>query len=117
MNRLPPSSRNPAAPWHRPVRLVADLASRLPRLGAAGMVATALAASAPPVHSAEEIGEIVKAFCRSAFTAEMAQAGKTVVPEMADYACGCVAERIRGGVSLDGARSSCREATARRYRI
>ncbi len=101
----------------RPARLVRTVTSRVAALGSLGMVAAALVAGAPPARSAEEIGEIVKAFCRSAFASEMAQAGKPMAPGMADYACGCMADQIRGGVSLDGARSSCREATARRYRI
>jgi hypothetical protein len=63
------------------------------------------------------IGEIVKTFCLSAFENEMTQAGKSAPAGMAHYACDCVADRITSGSSLEMARSSCREATARRYAL
>ena len=63
------------------------------------------------------MGAIVKAFCLSAVENEMAQAGKTPPAGMANYAWGCVAERIGSGSSIDDARSDCRQATARRYPI
>ncbi len=63
------------------------------------------------------MGAIVKAFCLSAFENEMAQSGKIPPAGMANYACGCVAERIGSGSSIDDARSDCRQATARRYPI
>ena len=66
---------------------------------------------------ADGLGDIVKAVCLSAFENEMTQSGKTPPAGMADFACGCVADRIGSGSSLDTARSDCRQATARRYPI
>ncbi len=63
------------------------------------------------------MGAIVKAFCLSAFEREMVQSGKTAPDGMANFACGCVADRIGSGSSLETARSDCRQATARRYPI
>jgi phosphoribosylformylglycinamidine (FGAM) synthase-like enzyme len=63
------------------------------------------------------MGEIVKAFCLSAFESEMIQSGKTPPAGMANFACGCVANRIGNGSSIASARSDCRQATARRYPI
>lgn len=80
----------------------------------------ALAALMPPAATlAKEstFTEVVKGFCLSAFQNEMALAGKQAPAGMADYACTCVAERINGGSSIHAARTSCREATARRYPI
>lgn len=81
-------------------------------------VSVLMAAATFPVRaSAGGMGEVVKAFCLSAFENEMAQAGKHPPAGMASFACGCVADRITGGSSIETARSSCREATARRYPI
>jgi phosphoribosylformylglycinamidine (FGAM) synthase-like enzyme len=63
------------------------------------------------------MGEIVKAFCLSAFESEMIQSGKTPPAGMANFACGCVADRIGSGSTIASARSDCRQATARRYPI
>ncbi len=70
-----------------------------------------------PARAESGMGAIVKAFCLSAFESEMSQSGKTPPAGMADFACGCVADRIGNGSSLDSARSDCRQATARRYPI
>ncbi|MEI7664993.1 MAG: hypothetical protein WCI65_02965 [Synechococcaceae cyanobacterium ELA263] len=70
-----------------------------------------------PAGAESGMGAIVKAFCLSAFESEMAQSGKTPPAGMADFACGCVADRIGSGSSLDTARTDCRQATARRYPI
>ena len=70
-----------------------------------------------PAGADAGMGSIVKAFCLSAFESEMTQSGKTAPAGMADFACGCVADRIGSGSSLDTARSDCRQATARRYPI
>jgi len=81
-------------------------------------VTIALGSGALPARAGVEgIGGIVRTFCLSAFENEMAQAGKSAPAGMADYACGCVADRITNGNSLEMARSTCREATARRYPI
>lgn len=63
------------------------------------------------------MGEIVMAVCLSAFENEMAQAGKRPPAGMANYACSCVVGQISSGQSLEEARNSCRNATARRYPI
>ena len=63
------------------------------------------------------LASMVRSFCLTAFEAEMARAGKTPPPGMANFACGCVADKIQRGSSLEAARSSCRDATVRRYPI
>jgi hypothetical protein len=70
-----------------------------------------------PVQAESGMGAIVRAFCLTAFQSEMSQAGKRPPEGMANFACGCVADRIEGGSSLDAARRACRELTARRYPI
>ena len=91
----------------------------LVRLGMAAVAACGLgsAAALPPAAHSGGLGEIVRAVCLSAFENEVSQSGKRAPAGMADYACGCVADRIQGGSSVDAARSTCREATARRYAI
>jgi hypothetical protein len=71
----------------------------------------------PAAHAAEGFGEIVRAFCLSAFETEMEQAGKTPPAGMANYACGCMAGRLRAGSSIDTARATCRQETSKRYPI
>ncbi|MFM9109633.1 MAG: hypothetical protein ACKOPN_03365 [Prochlorococcaceae cyanobacterium] len=84
-------------------------------------IASALAAVAlvppGPVRAADQVASMVRALCLKAFEAEMSRAGKTPPPGMASYACSCVADRISSGSSIEAARSSCRDATARRYPI
>ena len=87
-----------------------------------GLVALMLSllAVAPPAPGAAQdspFGDVVKGFCLAAFQSEMAQAGKQPPAGMANFACACVAERMSGGSSVNDARSSCRQATARRYPI
>jgi hypothetical protein len=69
----------------------------------------------PPAGAEQGLGEIVKAFCLSAFESEMEQAGKVPPAGMADYACGCMAGRLQGGSSITTARAACRQETVRRY--
>jgi hypothetical protein len=92
-----------------------------PRHGSFGLgLVLATAATLMPVGSmtqAQGMGAIVRSFCLSAFEAELARSGKTAPAGMADYACGCVADRIESGSSLDEARASCRQATVRRFPI
>jgi hypothetical protein len=63
------------------------------------------------------IQEVVRSLCLSAFETEVAQSGKKPPDGMASFACDCVAERISSGSSIASARSSCKEATVRRYPI
>ena len=93
--------------------------ARLVRLAMASAVVGGLggAVGLPPAARSGGLGEIVRAVCLSAFENEVAQSGKRAPAGMADYACGCVADRIQGGSSVDAARNTCREATARRYAI
>ena len=65
--------------------------------------------------SASEMGDLVKTLCLAAFNTEMQVAGKVAPAGMADYACNCVAERLTGGSSLDGAKTTCKQLTAKRY--
>jgi len=95
-------------------------ASSLPRLALVALVATAgspIGLLTPPARAEQGIGEIVKAFCLSAFETEMEQAGKVPPAGMADYACGCMAERLQGGSSISTARAACRQETVSRYRM
>jgi hypothetical protein len=85
-------------------------------LATAGTIATGPGVL-PAGASSGGLGEMVRSFCLSAFESEMAQAGKTPPAGMASFACSCVANRITGGSSLDTARGSCREETARRYAL
>jgi len=71
--------------------------------------------SLTPVRAEGGLMGIVRAFCLSAFENEMTSSGKKAPQGMADYACGCVVDRIRDGVGLDAARRDCRTLTARRY--
>lgn len=82
----------------------------------AGLLAWPLQPPAP-ARAESGMGAIVRAFCLTAFQSEMSQAGKRPPEGMANFACGCVADRIEGGSSLDAARRDCRELTARRYPI
>lgn len=75
-----------------------------------GLERRAEAASGP-------ILEVVRSMCLSAFETELAQSGKTAPDGMANYACSCVADRITSGSSIASARSSCRDATSKRYPI
>lgn len=78
---------------------------------------TAFGPLTPPAGAEQGFGEIVKAFCLSAFETEMEQAGKVPPAGMADYACGCMAGRLRGGSSIDTTRAACRQETVRRFPI
>lgn len=71
------------------------------------------AGSAP--GRASEMGDLVKTLCLGAFNAEMQVAGKVAPVGMADYACDCVAERLTNGSSLDGAKTTCKKLTAKRF--
>ncbi|WP_051017029.1 hypothetical protein [Cyanobium gracile] len=61
--------------------------------------------------------EVVRSICLSAFETEVAQSGKKAPDGMASFACNCVADRISSGSSIASARSSCRDATVKRYPI
>jgi hypothetical protein len=61
--------------------------------------------------------EVVRSICLSAFETELAQTGKKAPDGMASFACNCVADRISSGSSIASARSTCRDATAKRYPI
>ena len=80
-----------------------------------------LAAVAPMGGPAEAasgpILEVVRSFCISALETELAQSGKKAPDGMANYACSCVADRITSGSSIASARSSCKDATSKRYPI
>lgn len=84
-----------------------------------GLVALATFGSLQPRAAAASgpILEVVRSICLSAFETELAQSGKKAPDGMASYACSCVADRISRGSSIAAARSSCRDATARRYPI
>ncbi len=93
----------------------------LPGLGWLSLSLLALAALGPAGSPAEAVSgpilEVVRSFCLSAFETELAQSGKKAPDGMAHYACSCVADRITSGSSIASARSSCRDATSKRYPI
>jgi hypothetical protein len=79
-----------------------------------GLAALALGTGGGPA-AASEMGELVKTICLGAFNTEMQMAGKVAPAGMADYACECVAQRLTSGSSLDGAKATCKQLTAKRY--
>jgi len=93
------------------------------RAGQAGLILglVALAAFGPLERRAEAasgpILEVVRSICLSAFETELAQSGKKAPDGMASFACDCVADRISSGSSIASARTSCRDATSKRYPI
>jgi hypothetical protein len=93
---------------HRIISLTAPLL-----LG--GSVGLSLPAVSPAPAGANGMAGMVKAICLGAFQSEIDGAGKVAPAGMADFACGCVTERISNGTSLDEARSTCKQLTAQRY--
>ncbi|MCP9931779.1 hypothetical protein KBY82_13415 [Cyanobium sp. AMD-g] len=93
----------------------------LPGPGWLSLSLVALAAFGPaggPTQAASgPIIEVVRSICLSAFETELAQSGKKAPDGMANYACSCVADRITSGSSIASARSSCKDATSKRYPI
>lgn len=79
-----------------------------------GMAALAFASGGGQA-AASEMGDLVKTICLGAFNAEMQVAGKVAPAGMADFACDCVAKRLTDGNSLDGAKATCKQLTAKRY--
>jgi hypothetical protein len=106
-----------AAPTRREPSTRSGPLARFSLLILASATAAVLGPMPPAAHAAEGFGEIVRAFCLSAFETEMEQAGKTPPAGMADYACGCMAGKLRAGTSIDTARAACRQETSKRYRI
>ncbi len=94
---------------------------RLPGLAGLILGVVALAAFGPLERPAEAasgpILEVVRSICLSAFETELTKSGKTAPDGMASFACNCVADRISSGSSIASARSSCRDATSKRYPI
>ncbi len=88
--------------------------STRPALLLAGMVALTVALGGGRA-AASEMGDLVKTICLGAFNAEIQMAGKVAPAGMADYACNCVAKRLTDGSSLDSAKTTCKQLTAKRY--
>jgi len=116
MNLLP-APVEPPTPTRAETSIRSGALARLTTLVLASAAASILAPGPPAAHAAEGFGEIVRAFCLSAFETEMEQAGKTPPAGMADYACGCMAGKLRAGSSINTARAACRQETSRRYPI
>lgn len=108
-----PSQQRPPFPSLRSRRLQ----------GQAGLILSllVLAAFGPLERRAEAasgpILEVVRSICLSAFETELTKSGKKAPDGMASFACDCVADRISSGSSIASARSSCRDATSKRYPI
>lgn len=79
------------------------------------LAALAFGSGAAGPAAASEMGDLVKTLCLGAFNAELQVAGKVAPAGMADFACDCVAKRLTDGSSLDGAKSTCKQLTAKRY--
>lgn len=109
-----PSQQHPVLPSFRPrllpgkpLRLILGLIA----LAAFGTLGRRAEAASGPIL------EVVRSICLSAVETELAQSGKKAPDGMASFACNCVADRISSGSSIASARSSCRDATAKRYPI
>ncbi|MEA5392367.1 hypothetical protein VB738_13980 [Cyanobium gracile UHCC 0139] len=108
-----PSQQRPPWPSLRSRRLPgqAGLILGLVVLAAFGSLERRAEAASGPIL------EVVRSICLSAFETELAQSGKKAPDGMASFACNCVADRISSGSSIASARSSCRDATSKRYPI
>jgi hypothetical protein len=108
-----PSKQRPRLRSLRPRHLPgqAGLILGLVALAAFGSLESRAEAASGPIL------EVVRSICLSAFETELAQSGKKAPDGMASYACNCVADRISSGSSIASARSSCRDATSKRYPI
>ena len=91
----------------RPVRIVPIglLCLGLAWLGLAGPVASSRGIS---------VSEVVKAFCLSAYQADLQKDGKSVSPAQLDRTCGCVGERVAQGSDVEDAHAVCGRPQAQR---
>jgi len=74
-------------------------------LGLAGLV---------PSSRGISVSEVVKAFCLSAYQADLQKAGKSVPPAQLDRTCGCVGERVAQGSDVEDAHAVCGRPQAQR---
>lgn len=81
---------------------------RLPHLRSTphGLLLLGLAVSGSDLRAAS-LAEVVKAFCLSAYQAELRQQGKTLSPALIDRTCDCVGGRVAQGSDVEDAHEAC----------
>jgi hypothetical protein len=60
-----------------------------------------------PASRAISVSEVVKAFCLSAYQANLQKEGKTATPAQLDRTCGCVGEKVSEGSDVEDAHVVC----------
>jgi len=83
------------------------------RRAALGLLCLGLAALIPSSR-ATSVAEVVKAFCLSAYQADLQKAGKSVSAAQLDRTCGCVGERVAQGSDVEEAHTVCGRPQAQR---
>ena len=71
-----------------------------------GLLCLGLAALVPSSR-AISVSEVVKAFCLSAYQADLQKEGKSVSPALLDRTCGCVGDRVAQGSDVEDAHAVC----------
>jgi hypothetical protein len=56
---------------------------------------------------ATSVSEVVKAFCLSAYQADLKKQGRTLSLSQIDRTCGCVGERVAQGSDVEDAHDTC----------
>ena len=77
-----------------------------PRPAAFGLLLLGLLAIAP-ASGATSVADVVKAFCLSAYQADLKKQGKSVSLTQIDRTCGCVGERVAEGSDVEDAHDAC----------
>lgn len=60
-----------------------------------------------PSSRAISVSDVVKAFCLSAYQADLLKEGKRVSPALLDRTCSCVGERVAQGSDVEEAHIVC----------
>jgi hypothetical protein len=71
-----------------------------------GLLLLGLIAWVPAGHTAG-VAEAVKAFCLSAYQADLKRQGKSMSLSQIDRTCGCVGERVAQGSDVEDAHDAC----------
>jgi hypothetical protein len=71
-----------------------------------GLLCLGLAALVPSSR-AISVSEVVKAFCLSAYQADLQKEGRSVSPALLDRTCGCVGEQVALGSDVEDAHAVC----------
>lgn len=78
-----------------------------------GLLCLGIAALVPSSR-AISVAEVVKAFCLSAYQAELQKEGKSVSPAQLDRTCGCVGDQVAQGNDVEDAHAVCGRPQAQR---